>query len=104
MAYEMLSKFDNFRNFLLQLRFLNNATNTSKSHNLPGLSDNYHTQRIYLLIIDLIIFIIFTYLCHGSYKKFSNMKHPNNPSPEELNTIHFRITFVKGLIVANGSK
>jgi len=90
----------------LQIRKLINETQTTAVNetDIDSSDIKYHTAKLYLLLFDLIIFILFTYLSYQSYQKFASIKSPGNETPEELNSKMFRMTFIKGLVLANGCK
>lgn len=94
---------DLFSNFL-NLRRLDNEilVDTNSTNTDLELNQTYHTERIYLLILDLLIFIVISYYSYQSYRKFSKNKPPPNQSPQEFIKFEFKLNFVKGLLLANG--
>jgi hypothetical protein len=80
-----------------------NITNTTNADN--NIDEHYHVHNIYLLVIDLVIFVVFTYLSQQSYKKYSSkndIKSNENETTEEKETNSFRVIFIKGLVLSNG--
>jgi len=81
------------------------------TENRNALDVEYHTKNISLLVFDLIIFVIITYLSHSSYKKFSNAKpeitdesiEDKEENKHKLSDHENRVNFIKGLMIANGS-
>ena len=91
--------------FIFQRRFLINTT-TSDLSTKEKLTDHTsfdYSERIFSLILELVIFATFTYLTYLSYKKFE-IQPTNEETSEERDTRIFWLYSIKCLILANGSK
>ncbi len=64
------------------------------------LEDNRHPDNLWLLIIDLLIFVALAFTSHTSYKKLTANK--NRVQQSSSASDDFKPKFIKGLLFANG--
>ena len=80
---------------------MNNSSNdTSISNNTytPIVYDDRHPEYLWLLALDLIVFLFLTYLSYSSSKK--EQKKPLNQMQFE----DFKATFIQVLVISNGAR
>lgn len=76
------------------LRILNAESDLYISSENPEAVDYVHDEHLWLLILDLLVFIGLTFTAYTSSKKMESAT---------MNPDDFRPKFIKGLIYANGS-
>lgn len=84
---------------------LNNNTLTAPVEDTDYIGDfldkNKHNEHLWLLIVDLLIFLALTFTSYTSFKKLASRV---NAQPATSAAEDFKPKFIKGLLYANASK
>jgi len=76
----------------------NDIDSRDNDYNFPKLDSNKHTDYLWLLIFDLLIFLGLTFISYTSVQKLVSKNNGNTSNASE----EFKVKFIKGLLYANG--